>query len=158
MKNREIFELRTALEELSEIRGKSFAYAVFKNKEMLDKEVEIINQLKKDPHPDYINYENERQLLCIQFADKDEDNNPVLMYNPNGTQSYKIDEMEKFNEEYTNLSGKYESVLKDMEDSKKDFDEFLDKDSEVELKKVGINDLPDDITASFFDKIKYMID
>lgn len=158
MKNKEIFGLRSVLEELSEIKGKSFAYAVYKNKELLDKEIEIINKLKKEPHPDYINYENERQLLCIKHSEKNELNEPLFNYNPDGTQSYKIIDIDKFNEEYTLINDKYTDVLKDMLDSKKEFEDFLEKESDIVLKKVSIRDLPDDITASFFEKIKYMID
>ena len=40
MKNKEIVSFREALNEVDYIRNKTFAYAVFKNKDLLDKEVE----------------------------------------------------------------------------------------------------------------------
>ena len=158
MKNSEIFGLREALNEVDYIRGKSFAYAVFKNKDLLDKEIEMINKLKKEPHPDYINFENERSLLCQINCEKDENGNPVLQYNPDGTQAYKIQDIQSFNTEYVQLSDKYKDVLEDMKTSKEDFDAFLEKQSDVELKKIKIDDLPNDISANFLEKIKYMID
>jgi len=158
MKNKEIIGLREALNEVDYIRGKSFAYAVFKNKDILDKEIETINKLKKEPHADYITFENERTLLCQLFAEKDSNGDAVLQYNPNGTQSFKIDNMGEFNNEYVKLAQKYEDVLKDMNDAKNEFDDFMEKDSDIELKKIKIEDLPNDISASFLDKIKFMID
>jgi len=158
MKNKEIFTLRESLNEVDYVRGKSFAYAVFKNKEMLDKEIEIINKLKKEPHTDYYNFENERTLLCQIHSEKDENGNPVLQYNPDGTQAFKIEDMQKFNDEYIKMADKYKEVLEDMNKSKKDFDEFLEKESDIVLKKIKVEDLPNDINASFLDKIKYMLD
>jgi len=158
MKNKEVFGLREALNEVDYIRGKSFAYAVFKNKDLLDKEIEIINKLKKQPHPEYINFDNERTLLCQLHCEKDENQEPVYQYNPDGTQSFKIANIEGFNTEYVELSAKYQDVIDDMQKTKLDFDDFLNKDSEVILNKVNIDDLPEDVSASFLEKIKFMID
>ncbi|NPV12976.1 MAG: hypothetical protein HPY57_14515 [Ignavibacteria bacterium] len=158
MKNKDILTFREALNEVDYIRNKTFAYAVFRNKDILDKEIETINKLKREPHPDYINFENERTLLCRTHCEKDENGNPQLQYNPDGTQSFKIIDMAKFNDEYQILAKKYEDVLKDMQDAKKDFDEFMEKESDVELKKVRLEDLPDDISANFLEKIKFMLE
>ena len=158
MKNKEVFDLREALKEVDYIRGKSFAYAVLKNKELLDKEIEVINKLKKEPHPDYINYENERQLLCQVHCEKDDNDQPVLQHNLDGTQAFKIGDMVKFQEEFAPVAEKYKEVLEDMQTSKNDYDEFLEKESTIELNKVTFNDLPEDVTAVILEKIKYMID
>jgi len=158
MKNKEIFNLREALNEVDYIRGKAFAYAVFKNKDLLDKELETLDKLKKQPHPDFINFENERTLLCQTHSDKDEEGNPALQFNPDGTQAFKISDMETFQKEYDELAKKYDDVLNDMADAKQEFDEFMERESEVELKKVGVDDLPDDISAGFLEKIKFMLE
>lgn len=158
MKNKDILIFREILNEVDYIRNKTFAYAVFKNKDILDKEIETFNKLKRNPHPDYINFENERILLCKIHSEKDENGEPILQQNPDGTQSFKINDMNKFNEEYQELIKKYDDVLKDMTEAKREFDEFMEKESEVELKKVRIEDLPDDISASFLEKIKFMLE
>lgn len=158
MKNKDLFDFREALNEVDYIRGKVFAYAVFKNKQVLDKEIEAINSTKNDPHPDYLNFENERTLLCQLHAEKDENEQPILQYNPDGTQAFKIQNLEIFNKEYTELAEKYKDVLEDMKKSKDDFENLLNKDVDIQLSKISINDLPEDISASFLEKIKYMID
>ena len=45
-----------------------------------------------------------------------------------------------------------------MNDAKIEFDEFMNKDSEIVLKKIKMEDLPNDISAGFLEKIKFMID
>jgi hypothetical protein len=157
MKNKEIFELRQALDGLEDIKGKSFAYAVLQNKDILDKEIETINKLRGTPQQEYIDYENDRQLLCITHSEKNENGEPVLTYNPNGTQSFKIIDIDKFNEEYKEIHKKYESTLKEKEEEDKSFLDFLEKDNEIILKKISIRDLPDDINERFLQKIKFMI-
>jgi len=158
MKNKDIFEIRESLNNLGEIKGKTFAYTVLQNKEILDKEIETIGKLRVEPSQDFINYENERQLLCIQHSEKNENNEPVLTYNQqNGTQSFKIIDIEKFNEDYKPIHEKYESVLNEKIAEEKEFEEFLNKDSDVVFKKVSIRDLPDDVTESFLQKIRFMI-
>jgi hypothetical protein len=158
MKNKELFELRETLNEVDYIRGKVFAYAVFKNKQILDQEIMAIKSTKNDPHPDYLNFENERTLLCQIHSEKDQNNHPVLQYNPDGTQAFKIVNIEGFNKEYQEIAEKYKDVLEDMQKSKSDYDRLLEKESDIKLTKISINDLPDDISASFLEKIKYMID
>lgn len=157
MKNKDIFTLRETLNEVDYVKGKAFAYAVFKNKEIFDKEIEIFNKLKKDPHPDYYNFENDRTLLCQIHSEKDENDQPIIAHNPDGSQSYKIIDLDKFNAEFADLSTKYKEVIDDMNNSKKEIEEFLNSESEVEIKKIEVSQLPDDITATFLNKIKFML-
>jgi hypothetical protein len=158
MKNKDLIEFRKYLDEVDYIRGKVFAYAVFKNKHLIDQEIEAIKSTKNDPHPDYLNFENERTLLCQIHSEKDENDQPVLQYNPDGTQAFKIANIEDFNKEYQEMAEKYKDVLEDMQKSKADYDSLLEKESDIKLTKISIDDLPDDISASFLEKIKYMID
>lgn len=158
MKNKEIFTFRTALNEVDYIKGKVFAFAVFKNKEILDQEIKALNEIKKEPHPDYINFENERMLLCQNHSEKDANNNPVMTYNPDGSQAYKILDITNFNIEYNVLAEKYKSVLDDMTEAKRSYNELLEKESDIQLKKVNYKDLPEDVNALFLEKIKFMIE
>jgi hypothetical protein len=158
MKNKEIFTFRSALNEVDYIKGKVFAFAVFKNKEILDQEIKALNEIKKEPHPDYINFENERMLLCENHSEKDANNNPQFNYNPDGSKAYKISDIQIFNAEYEILAEKYKSVLDDMIEAKRSYNELLEKESDIQLKKVNFKDLPDDVNALFLEKIKFMIE
>jgi len=158
MKNKEIFGLRKALDEVDYIKGKTFAFAVFKNKQILDAEIEAINSIKKDPGEDYVKYEQERTALCELHSEKDENGKAILDYNPNGSQSFKILDLEKFNEEYVKLADKHKEMLDGITENKKEFEDFLEKDADVDLKMISIDDLPEDVSASVLESIQYMID
>ena len=66
--------------------------------------------------------------------------------------------MNLFNQEFMLISEKYSDVLQDMENVKREYEEYLEKDVDITLNKVKEKDLPDDINASFLEKIKFMID
>lgn len=158
MKYKELFSIRESLNEVDYIRGKAFAYAVFKNKEILDNEIKVLDAIKKQPHPDYMNFENERTLLCMQHSERDENNEILFNYLPDGNKSYKINDMDAFNQDYIKIAEKYEEVILDMETVKREYSEFLERDVDITFTKVNFKDLPDDINASFLDKIKFMIE
>jgi hypothetical protein len=148
MKNRDLIMLVQVLAQFTNVKGKDFAYAVFKNKQLIEQEIKIFDQMKKQPHPDYMNYEQERQLVCINYADKDENGNPVVENN-----HYKISSMGDFQKEMDAVRDKYKEVISDIENSNKEFEEFLDKDADVKLVKVAVKDLPESISAEDIDKL-----
>jgi hypothetical protein len=158
MKNRDIFILRETLNELDHINGKTFAYAIFKNKAILDSEMEAINSVKKLPSEGFKEYDEKRISLCELHSEKDEDGNVLFNNNPNGQQAFNILDHEAFGKDYEKLSKEYEEVLTEIATNKKEFEEFLAKDSDIQLIKVAITDLPDEISASFLEKIKFILD
>lgn len=158
MKNRELFSLLQTLDGLTDIKGKNFAYVIYKNKEKIKKEIEVFKSLQSEPHPDFVNYNNERNLVCIMHSKKDEFQNPVIITNPDGTQRYDIEDMVKFQAEFAELTEKYRYVIDEMESAKKEYDEFLERETDVVLSKIKIADLPDDVTARFLDQVKDMIE
>jgi hypothetical protein len=159
MKNSDLINLLDAINSLTGVKGKGFAYAIFKNKALIEEEIKIFEQVKREPHPDYPNYENERNIVCINYAKKDENGNPLKQGVP-PQQHYVIDpaEMNNFQEEMQEVHEKYAEVLQDMEEAKKDQDEFLAKEAQIDLIKIKFEDLPDDIDANFIDKIKDMVE
>lgn len=167
MKNKDLIKFREALNEVDYIKGKNFAYAVVMNKSVLDLEMNTINERKpvqRQPHPDFINYENERKLLCEEHCEKDENGNPLLTYLPNGAQQYKILDMEKFSKEHNGLAAKYQDVVRDMENIQMEMEteirkwnELMEQDCNIDFKKINVEDLPEDINAYTLEKIKFMI-
>jgi len=157
MKNRDLFDYRKELNNVDYLKGKKFAFAVFKNKQLLDSELEAINSVKKIPNDEYTKFEQERTDLCVKHSEKDDNGAPKFNKGQNGEQSFQIKEMELFQTDYTVLSEKYKTTLEEVEENRKEFEEFLDNEAEVEFKKVDIDDLPDDISASFLDSISFMI-
>ena len=153
MKNSELIQLSQSLNQVTGIKGKDFAYAVFKNKMILESEMRIFEQLRQDPHPDYTNYENERSIVCINYSKKDDNGNPVIQ-----NQQYVIEDWDNFNRDMEEIRVKYKSVLDQMELAQKEISEFMNRESNVDLLKVSFKDLPDDISAQQLEQLKFMIE
>lgn len=152
MKNKELLALNQILNEYEKVKGKDFAYMVFKNKELIESEMKIFDKLKKEPHPEYQAFENERMVLCTIHSEKDENGTPVTYQN-----RYKIKDMEAFNVEFVELREKYKSVIEDMEQSEREFNEFMENEATVELVKVNFKDVPNEIDADQLKKLKDII-
>lgn len=158
MKNKDLFNLLQTLDGLIDIKGKAFAYCIYKNKEKIKDEIEVFKKLQKEPHPDFVNYDNERNLLCIMHAKKDEHQNPIIVSNPDGSQRYDIEDMGTFQSEYNELIDKYRYVIDEMETAQKEYNEFLERETNVVLNKIKVTDLPDDVSARFLEQVKDMIE
>jgi len=159
MKNKDLAVLMQALSSLTGIKGKEFAYAVFKNKTLIEDELKIFDQLKREPHEDYPNYENERNIVCMNYAQKDDKGNAVVQ-GPDNNKHYVIEpsSKEEFQNEMNEVQDKYSEVIKDIEEAKNEINEFMEKESSVDLVKITFKDLPDDIDANFIEAIKAMLD
>jgi len=158
MKNKEIFSLRETLNEVEHINGKVFAYAIFKNKAILDAEIEAINSVRVEPGEEFAEYDKQRIELCESHSEKDENGKIIFDYKPNGQQAFKIIDHEKFGVDYEKLVTKYKDLIDEVNLHANEFAEFLEKDTDIILRKISIADLPDEISASFLEKIKYILD
>lgn len=152
MTNKELIELNNVLDQVSHIKGKQFAYAVFKNKSLIEEELKIFEKLKRDPHPQYQDYENERTILCITHSKKDDNGEPVI-----NAGKYDIEDLGVFQKEFDELKVKYQEVFDDLKQAEDEYNDFLNDESKCELVKVSVSDLPDDIDAQFLMALKHMI-
>lgn len=162
MTNRDLIKLNNVLEQLKSVKGKKFAYAVYKNKSLIEDEMKIFEQVKKDPHPDYENYENERLELLNKYSRKDESGNPITVPTEDGNRRYDIPEenIQDFQNEFNELREKYPEVIQHLEESSREYEEFLNQESNItdQLVKVKFDDLPEDIDYYFIEAISPMID
>jgi hypothetical protein len=153
MKNKDLIALAQTLNQVSDLKGKDFAYGVFKNKSLIEQEIKIFEQLRKAPHPDFQNYENERNIVCINYSKKDDNGNPIITNN-----AYQIEDMNGFNADMAELQIKYKEVLDDMTAARKEYEDFLEKESTIQLIKVKIENVPNDVTANLLSQLQFMIE
>lgn len=163
MTNRELIELNQALEQLKSVKGKNFAYAVYKNKSLIEDEMKIFEQMQKEPHPEFQDYENERIELLNKYARKDDNGNPITVDAGDGVnRKYDIadEDIPEFQNEFQQLREKYSEVVKHIEETKNEYEEFLDQESNIsdQLVKVSIADLPEDVDFNFLKAIEPMLD
>lgn len=153
MKNKDLVTFAQTLGQISGLRGKSFAYAVFKNKSLVEQELKVFEELRKEPHPDYQNYENERMIVCINYSKKDDNGNPVINNN-----QYIIEDWTGFSGDMKEITDKYKEVVEDMENTQKEYNIFMEKEATLNFIKVKYEDIPNDVDANLLQKIQFMIE
>lgn len=162
MKNYEIYQINEALGELKQIAKKELAYAVYKNLQKIGQEIEIIEKMKYQPSDKFLEYDGKRNQVCISYADKDENKEPIVIpgTQPGEPGKYKIPEkkQEKFMTELQKLQDDYKDVLEEKRIQEQEFVDFLNAESELELVKISKDVLPEYITAEFLMKISAILE
>jgi hypothetical protein len=141
MLKEKILKLYQALNTLGNLRGVKFAYFVVKNLNILKPEIEAL-QKSLEPSGDYNAYDAERVELAKKFAKKDEKGNPVVENN-----SFVLEDKDGFDKELKGLVKKHKTALDIREKQISEYNELLKEETKVELYKVKLADVPEDITT-----------
>jgi len=129
---------------LSELTGVKLLYSLFKNNQILEKEIEAINAALPKPSEEWENFIVEmKKEYSDAFSRNEIDDNASL-------DDY-IKEKIKGNEEY-------KDILKNREDALIPYNEFLLEESDVEFVKISLEDLPENINFEQMKLIHFMID
>jgi hypothetical protein len=142
MTNSKIIELYNGLLEITNLKGVKFSYAVAKNISILEKEVEVLRTTTKESD-DFKQYEKERIELCKKLSKKDEKGNPTLV---NG--QYIMENKETFDAEFKTLGEVYKLELDNRKAQLENFEKLLKVESTVELFKINIDQIPEDVTTA----------
>lgn len=148
MKRSELFDLYNRLQGLRyHSDNKKFSYALIKNIKTIESEINRLNEIIK-PTEDFLQFEQERIAICRSHAIKDENGEPIL----NGDE-FQIEDMSKFNSDLEPMKMKYQDVLHKRQQQIEKYNSLLDEQVEVELIKIGPDDLPDSITPNEIEDI-----
>lgn len=140
MTNKKIVELFNHLSALN-LKGVKFAYAVARNINVLKPHVESL-QKAQEPTEDYQKFDKERIALAQKHAKKDEKGEPVTEGN-----SYVLEDQAGFQKDFEKVKKTYAKTIEEQETRIKEFNELLEKEVVVELHKVKIADVPQEITS-----------
>ena len=160
MKNYDLFvlaeQLANNIDRLKALKGAKFTYGILKNIEILEKEVKMIMETSK-PTDDFLAYDKTRVALCEQFCAKDEKGEMVKKENPNnpGQFEYDIDvESQEWKDAIVKMKEENKDVLEARDEQIKQYNELLQSEFEVELYKVKLDDVPNDISMDLMKIIK----
>ena len=140
------------LETVSTLRGVKFAYAVSKNKNTIQQEIASLRE-SHQPSEEYIKFDNARMALCENHCRREENGKPALI----NDREYDIIDRPQFDIELEKLRGEHEAAVKEHEQGQREYEKFLDEESEIKLHMVTLSDLPTDITAQQLDSINMMV-
>jgi seryl-tRNA synthetase len=143
MKKRDLLSLYNAL---TMVEGRQFSvkfsYFIAKNKVLLKNEITALEEARK-PDPKFVEFDTKRATMAHDMADKDE-KGQAKVENNNFIIIEKVNEFKKALDE---LKEKNSKVIKDQEQSIKDFEDILDEDVEYKGPKIDFKDIPTGIEA-----------
>lgn len=143
MNRRQVLDLYNTLFRLGDIKTSTkFMYAMAKNKEVLEKEVENI-RLSSNPTDDYLQYEEERRALVISSADKDDKGEPIFL----DEDRVKITNVAALEEKIKELDEKYAATLEKNAEFLKQLEEYLAQEVDIRLYKITIESIPDGVLS-----------
>lgn len=148
MKHGEIFQAAATLASLDKLQVKRrLAYALAKNKTLVDREVKAVEEAKKFPGEDREDFKAWRvkaREIAEKYAALDANGKPIMS---NG--NMRLENPQAYQEE---LAGYMESecpqLKADFATHDKELGEFLDGDFEIDLHDMYLDDLPEQLTAS----------
>lgn len=148
--NNDVFTLFSFLTTLKGLKGVTLNYAVARNIAKLKTEVDSM-KISLEVSDEFKKYDEARVELAKKYAKKNEKGEPEVAtkigQDGKPTQEYIIEDMEAFKKDFETLKEESRQVIEDREHQLKDFEKLLKEDSTIELFKVKIEDIPQDITT-----------
>ena len=135
------------LNQLGNLSGVKFTYAVARNINLLKTELESLEKSMELPE-NFKKFDSERIELVEKYAEKDENGKPKKEKTENGSEQYVMGENEKkFEKEFNTLKTKHKEAVSLREKQFEEYTKLLTTDSEVQLYKIKLDDIPKEITA-----------
>lgn len=156
LKKNDLFDLFKNLKKLSNLKGVKFSYAIAKNVVIVEREISAIDESLK-PSEDFVKYEKERIELAKEYSEKDEKGNPKTT-TKNKKEVFVMKDKTKFDKAFKKFQGTYKIVLDKRQKQVDEYLAFLDTDSDIELFKIKLSDVPEDISVEQMQGIQVLIE
>lgn len=149
MKNLDLYRLKQALEGLGSVENVSFAYCAVKNLKLLEKEIEILEEVRKPSDEFMKNFQPQVDELVKKHSKKDEEGNPELSDGPQGS-TIQVDPANKakFEKEFAKLEEENKPLVDQRMEQLTKFNDLLQEEVEIELVKIKKEDLPENIKVA----------
>lgn len=138
------------LQKLGNLRGVKFAYVVARNLALIKPEIEALEKAL-EASDEFLKYDKERIELAKKFSKKDEKGEPIVVKRvENGVEREVFDGLEnnpEWEAAFNVLKEQYKSVLEARELQIKEQNEILKTESTVQLHKIALSDVPQEISS-----------
>jgi hypothetical protein len=155
MKKQELLNLFNGLQDVSNLPGAKWAYAVARNVTKLKPEVEALQKAYQADEK-FLEYENKRLKLAQKHAVK-KDGKPQTI-DIAGHKEYLVTDESKFNIEFEKLKKEYKEALDTRKKQVEDFNEILTEEVEVDLYLINHDYIPEGITPAQLTAIMPIVD
>jgi len=147
--NRNVIGIWNTINHLQELglMGAKYKYWLSINKKNVESIKNSIEETSKDfpPIEGFKAFSDHRIQLCKEI---DMIEGQTILHKeilPNGTETYKIDDYEKFNEKILPLEEEYADAIQENEKREKELKDLLDQEVEVNLFILHTDNLPDEV-------------
>jgi len=142
---------------LGSLPGIKFAYAVSRNISLLKPEIEALEKAL-EPSDEYKKYDEKRIELAKKYSkkgEKGEKGEPLTMPNPENPKlfEYVLEDKEGFQKDFEALKEENKEIIEKRNAQIKEQDDFLKTDSTIELFKVSVSEVPQNITVAQMNSI-----
>ncbi len=145
LKNSQILELVLAFTEIGKRNIKSnkkFSYAIVLNDEETQKHKTAIQHVS-EPSEEFTQYETQRMDIIKKYAEIDDEGNVKTA--PNGMVIFHDDVLDDVKSEISVLDDECAKIIADRDQDIADYNEILDKEVELDIETVSIDDIPDGV-------------
>jgi len=162
IKNGDLEGLLEGFTKLKELTGFKFVIALNRNKELIESELNIISQIRKESD-EIVKLKEEFQAKQILYADKDEDGNPKLEVATmaDGSHGQRIvmsaDSQKKLSKELDKFNKDNKDVIKKQNDKDIEYIKALSEDTAIKFHIIDEDDVPTDISVEQFEVIDFMV-
>jgi hypothetical protein len=149
----QLTKAKKALDAVSDYDGIDFAYAVFKNKKLIDNKLMEVDFIK-NVSPQIVEYENKRVSLCEEFAQKDDNGIPMIE-----DDLYVIEDKETFRNKMDELFEQYKPFIVKRQEQIDLFNVKMNQQVDLPFVKLTKEQIPPQITtAKELEDISFMIE
>lgn len=163
MKNYDLFmladQLANNIEKLKALKGAKFTFGILKNIDILEKEIKLFSEYMK-PSDAYMVYDKARVALCETHCAKDEKGELLKKEAQPGSGSfeYEIDtKSPAWLEAIEGLKTEYAETIAARDEQIAEYNKLLDAETELELHKIKLDDVPNDISLDLMRVVKVFI-
>lgn len=150
--NRKVLEIQSAIEQLgSQKVDVHFAYALAKNKGIIEKEVTALKEAGKWSQ-EYSEYEGQRVKLCHKHAIKNPDGTPKII-----GPIYLMQDQEAFDKDLDKLRAKNKKIIDEQEARNKKFEDILKEEVEIDFHNIKLSSIPKEISPDIMSLLFPMI-
>ena len=127
--------------------NKRFSYALILNDDAIKPFVKAMQEVAT-PGESYIEYEQKRNDIIVEYAKADGDGNIVLNDQRGVVFEDGKDDIAK--ESITSLNDEYVDILEERTKDINEYNELIMRDVELNIQEINIDDVPDDIGEDVF--------
>lgn len=159
MKRKNLIKLYNTLSEC-DLKGNKFTYIITKNKRILEEELKDMEEFVK-PSDEFKEVKEKIEALKLKHVNKDDNGDPIIIEKTiagNKVEVYDIpnskDENSDFNKEFKTLQEENKDLIDEQRKKEQDYvNIFLEEEVDIDLAKLKIEDIPENISQNIMDGI-----